>query len=169
MKTTSAFKKRFNARGFSLAESLISIGIASSVLLAVVGLLAGTISGARDSRQETVAGMIAGQISNEMRQWSDAGRSIGAANHASEIVVVLDDAMQILQHSVRPSDRGVVSDYAGGSRDLRAAWIARAQRVALPASQDPLMDQMVVTVESPASAPRISRKVSRYVSLVPKL
>jgi len=146
--------------GFSLAESIISIGIASTVLLSVVGLLAGTLGGAQDTKWETVAGMVARRMMAEARhevQTLGAGAEMPAAN-----LLVLDGAMQPLASS----QQGGVSeeDFESGWKDPRASFLARASRVA--SVRQPGMLELVITVETPAAAPKGERKIFRYVSLL---
>jgi type II secretory pathway pseudopilin PulG len=146
--------------GFSLAESIISIGIASTVLLSVVGLLAGTLGGAQDTKTETVAGMVARRMMAEARH---EVQTLGAGTGGSEArLLVLDGAMQPLASS----QQGGVSegDFQNGLNDQRATFLARASRV--PSVRQPGMLDLVITVETPAAAPRGERKVFRYVSLL---
>lgn len=150
---------QLNADGFSLAESIISVGIASSVLLAVIGMLAGTLGGARETRTETVAGIVTRQMLAEARE--DVGRVPGPALPLVQ-VVLLDSAMQTVARSRDVA--GLVDQFKGGANDLRGAYFARAE-VSL-SIEHPGMNELMVTVEAPASAPEGKRKVHRYVSLI---
>lgn len=145
--------------GFSLAESLISVGIASSALLAVIGLLAGTLGGARETRSETVAGMVARQMLAEARD--DMSGSPAPVLPLAR-VLLLDSAMQTLARS--REDAGLTGTFKSGSMDPQAAYLARSE--VEPSSTQPGMLELRITVESPASAPEGKRKVHRYVSLV---
>jgi type II secretory pathway pseudopilin PulG len=154
-----ATNRGFRTAGFSLVESIISVGIASSVLLAVIGMLAGTLGGARETRTETVAGMVTRQMLAEARE--DAGQTPGLALPMVQ-VVLLDRAMQTLTRS--REDAGLVEKFKGGTDDLRAAYFARSE-VSL-SDEHPGMYELLVTVEAPAAAPEGKRKVHRYVSLI---
>lgn len=158
MKTTFA-KRGLRSGGFSLAESIISVGIASSVLLAVIGMLAGTLGGARDARTETVAGILTRQMIVEARE--DLRQSPGPGLPLVN-VLVLDSAMQTLKNS-RLSG-GATGDFQSGSADVRATYLARAE---VRVSEEHLgMYEFEVRVETPAAAPEGKRKVHRYVSLL---
>jgi uncharacterized protein (TIGR02598 family) len=149
--------------GFSLAESIISIGIASTVLLSVVGLLAGTLGGARDTKTETVAGMVARRLMAEARH--EVHQAVGTVVVPSANLLVLDGAMQPLASS----QQGGVSegDFERGVNDPKAQFLARASRV--QSVRQPGMLDLVITVETPAAAPKGQRKVFRYVSLLSPL
>jgi type II secretory pathway pseudopilin PulG len=160
--------RRHSAAGFSLAECMISIGIASSALLGVVGLLAGTLTGMRETRMESASGLIMRQLLAEARDLAQTRveQTGGAGNQNLEIVVVYDEAMRILEHSVQ--NPAALSTHTTGSSDQRAFWMGRVIRDPLPLAVDPLMDRLVITVEAPAGQPPESRKVRQYASLVPK-
>jgi type II secretory pathway pseudopilin PulG len=145
--------------GFSLAESILSVGIASTVLLAVVGMLAGTLGGARDTKTETVAGMVAGQLMAEARE--DVSRSAAPVMPLVN-VLLLDGAMQTLARS--REDAGLIGQYRGGAGDPRAAYFARSE--VWPSLRQAGMYELQVTVEAPAGAAEGNRKVFRYVSLL---
>ncbi len=145
--------------GFSLAESIISVGIASSALLAVIGLLAGTLGGARETRVETVAGMVARQMLAEARE-DMQGTSAPVLPRVS--FLMLDSAMQTMASS--RTDSGLAGVFQGGSADPQAAYFARSEVVISQAH--PGMFEAHVTVEAPAAAPAGKRKVHRYVSLI---
>lgn len=157
MKTSSPL--RFRPAGFSLAESIISVGVASSVLLAVIGMLAGTLGGARETRTETVAGIVTRQMLAEARDDMSA-ISPPVLPHVN--VLLLDSAMQTLAHS--RDNAGLNGDFKIGASDLRAAFWARSE--VMLSVNHPGMLELQVTVEAPASAPEGKRKVHHYVSLI---
>ena len=145
--------------GFSLAESIISVGIASSALLAVIGLLAGTLGGARETRVETVAGMVARQMLAEAREEMQV---VPTPALPRVTLLLLDSAMQSLANS--RTDSGLTGAFQGGSPDPRAAYFARSEIT--PSLTQPGMLEAQVTVEAPANAPIGKRKIHRYVSLL---
>jgi type II secretory pathway pseudopilin PulG len=145
--------------GFSLAESIISVGIASSVLLAVIGMLAGTLGGARETRTETVAGMVTRQMLAEARE--DLLQVPAPALPLTQ-VVLLDRAMQTLSRSRENAQ--LAETFLGGSPDLRAAYFVRSELT--ESMKHSGMKELSVTVEAPASVPAGKRKVHRYVSLL---
>jgi Tfp pilus assembly protein PilV len=146
-------------RGFSLAESMISVGIVSSVLLAVVGMLAGTLGGAQDTKMETVAAMVVRQMAAEAR--ADVER-VASPDLPLVNVLMVDGAMQTMAHS--RVDAGLIETFQTGSEDLRAMYFARSK--VTPSEWVRGMFELHVTVESPASAMEGKRKVRRYVSLI---
>lgn len=153
------FSKRLRRAGFSLAESVISVGIASSALLTIIGLMAGTLGGARETRTETVAGMLARQMAAEARD--DLAR-VPAPSLPLVNILLLDSAMQTLERSREKA--GLTGTFQSGSQDLRAAYLARSQ--VEPSTTQPGMMEVRITVEAPASAPEGKRNVHRYVTLV---
>jgi Tfp pilus assembly protein PilV len=150
---------RFRPTGFSLAESIISVGVASSVLLAVIGMLAGTLGGARDTRSETVAGIVTRQMLAEARD-DMAALPPPALPHVN--VLLMDSAMQTLARS--RDNSSLTGDFRAGANDLRAAFFARSE--VMQSINHPGMFELQVSVEAPASAPEGKRKVHRYVSLI---
>lgn len=148
--------------GFTMTECLLSITITSTALLAVIGMLMGTLEGARDSRSETVAGPLVRQLAGEARELAGATE---AGAPPQEVVVLLDQAMQVMGHS-RMSGARVLEQYAAGASGAEAGWFAKMRKV--PDERDALMDRIVITVESPAGAPQGQRKVLHYATLAPK-
>jgi hypothetical protein len=146
---------------FTLAECILSIGITSTALLGVVGMLAGTLDGARDARVETLSGMMVRQLAGEMRELV---ADEGAINQQTEVTVLLDQAMQVLGHSRQGG--AVESWYQSGAAAIEASAFARLVWQADPT--DPLMNHVVIQVETPASLPAGLRKVVRYAALSPK-
>jgi hypothetical protein len=142
-----------------LAESIISVGVASSVLLAVIGMLAGTLGGARDTRSETVAGMVTRQMMAEARD-DMAQIPLPTLPHVN--ILLLDSAMQTMARS--RDNPGLTGDFKGGSSDLSAAFFARSE--VIQSVNHPGMYELQVTVEAPASAPEGKRKSHRYASLI---
>ncbi len=159
MKTNPASTPHPRPSGFSLVESILSVGIASSALLAVIGLLAGTLGGARETRNETVAGMLARQMLAEARD--EVQRSTAPVLPQVSVLLV-DSAMQPVAHS--RTDGGVTGTFKSGSPNLRAAYFARSEVV--QSVKQPGMLEAQITVEAPASAPEGKRHVHRYVSLI---
>lgn len=155
------------AGGFSLVETILAMGITSTALLAVLGLLSTTLGGARDSRTETAAGMLVRRAVAEARALpaivSEASGEVEAE------ITLLDEALQPLL-STRQDPAQARAVYKDGSRDLRAAHIVQLRRMPLPDPADPLQTvpgvaRYVITVESPANAPEGRRRVHRYVTL----
>ena len=56
------------APGFTLAECMLSVAITATSLLAVVGMLMGTLDAAQDSKEETVSGVLIRQLAGELRE-----------------------------------------------------------------------------------------------------
>ena len=148
-------------QGFTLAECILSIGITSTALLGVVGMLAGTLDGARDARVETISGMVVRQLAGEMKELTAEGAT---SNSRREVTVLLDQAMQVLGHSRKSA--GVEGWYQSGAHQTEASAFARLAWETDPL--DPLMERVVIQVETPASMPQGMRKVMRYAALSPK-
>jgi uncharacterized protein (TIGR02598 family) len=147
---------RRKAGGFSLTECLLAVSIAATALLGVVGMLAGAMDSARDSRLRTSAALLARQLAGEAGQMET-----GAEGGAGQILVVFDSAMQLTKHSLLDGD--VQAIYNSGSQDNTDAWFARVERRRAP--DNPLLDRVLITVEAPASAPAGQRKAVRYATV----
>lgn len=150
------------APGFTLAECLLSVAITATSLLAVVGMLMGTLDAAQDSKEETVSGVLIRQLAGELRELPPPAAP-GA--EPQPLILLVDETMKVLKHS-RFDGASVVEEYRAGAPAMGASAFARVDRVADPA--DPLMDRIVIRVESPASAPEGRRQVRRYAALSPK-
>lgn len=163
---------RHAAAGFTLAECMLSVAITATSLLTVLGLLTGTLDVARESKDETAAGVLLRQLAGEIRELDSAATptvpptaAVSGEQAAQPLIVLVDESMKVLQHS-RFDGQGVVENYRDGSPLFTAAAFARVDRWADPL--DPLLDRVVIRVESPASAPEGNRKVRRYALLSPK-
>lgn len=160
------------AAGFTLAECMLSVAITATSLLTVLGLLTGTLDVARESKDETAAGVLLRQLAGEVRE-SDPAASLPAPpaaaasgeEAAQPLIVLVDETMKVLQHS-RYDGPAVAEAYRSGSPTFAASAFARVDRLADP--QDPLLDRIIIRVESPASAPEGNRKVRRYALLSSK-
>lgn len=149
-------------QGFSLVECILSIAITATSLLAVVGMLVGTLGVARDTKEETVSGVLIRQLAGEIK---DLPQPAAPGGKQQPLIVLVDESMKILDHS-RFTGSSIKEMYDSGSPTLTASAFARIDRV--PDPQDMLMDRIVIRVESPASAPSAIRTVRRYAASSPK-
>ena len=157
--TRSHKSTRLSRKGFTLTECLLSVAITSTALLSVIGLLLGALGEARDSRSMTASGMLVRQLAGEARELTQD------PNAPREVIVLVDSALQVIGHS-RRSDGGLSSEYRAGSSDPNAASFARLQRQNDGAN--PLLERVLITVETPASAPANERRVFQYATVASK-
>lgn len=153
--------------GFSLVETLLAMGITSTALLTVLGLLSTTLGGARDSRNETAAGILARRIVAEAKALP-AITGEASADIQPEYLLV-DSSMQPLL-TTRQDAAQAAAAYKNGSPLLEASYIAQLRRIPLqdpadPVNEVPGISRYIITVESPANAPQGRRRVHRYVTL----
>lgn len=139
-------------RGFSLAETLLALAVASSAALAVIGLLAGALNTALECRRQTAAGLLAQQLATD-----------GIRNSTFELLLV-DPALQPLL-SRRDQAEVLLAAYANGSSLPSAAHFARIDRLPSPATAGTTAERLRICIESPASAPAGRRQVRTYVTL----
>jgi hypothetical protein len=150
--------RRFRG-GFSLAECMLSVAITGSTLLAVIGLLAGGVGGARDAKTETIAGILSRRMTDEAKEDMKV-RPLPVLPLAR--FFIWDEAMQTLETSRTAS--GLDGDFRSGSSKLGASLIGRSQ---ISLSPDlPGVFHLEITIESPAAAPAGQRKVHRYETLI---
>lgn len=166
----SSLKKAAHRRrqGFSLAECMISVAISATSLLGVIGMLTGTLGVAKDSKEETVSGILLRQLAGEMRDIPSLPpppSNGGSALPQEPTIIMVNEAMQVLDHS-RYAGSNVSKAYERGSVDTTATAFAQLKRVAIPG--DKLMDRIVIRIETPASAPAGTRIVREYAALSPK-
>ncbi len=146
-------------KGFTLAESLLSVAITATALLTVIGLLIGALSEARDSRTMTISGMLVRQLAGEARELSSDPTA------PREVIVLVDSALQVIGHS-RDGAGGLASEYQSGSADPVASSFARMVRE--DDANNPLLERVMITVETPASAPANQRRVFHYATVASK-
>ncbi len=158
-KTNTLKTTHTGSAGFSLAECLLSVAITATALLAVIGMLIGALGEARDSRTMTVSGMLVRQLAGEARELMQE------ANSPREVIVLVDSALQVIGHSRSIGD-SVGSDYKSGTANPSAFSFARLQRNDDPTN--PLLERIMITVETPASAPVDQRKVFHYATVASK-
>lgn len=152
---------RHTPKGFTLTECLLSVTITATALLSVIGMLMGTLGGARDARAETVSGLLVRQLAGEARELAPPSED----EPQKEVIVLLDQAMQVIGHS-RVNEGQLKARYDMGTSDQAAAVFASMRRVR--DEKDLLMDRILISVETPASAPVGQRKVLQYATLAPK-
>lgn len=140
-------------RGFSLMETLVALAVASSAVLAVIGLLAGALNTALDCRCQTAAGLLAQQLTTD---WPSDSSSPG--------ILLVDQTLQPLLN-LREQTEATEAAYANGSLLPTAAHFARIDRLPPAASPQPGAPRLRIRVESPASAPAGRRQVHTYVTL----
>lgn len=145
--------------GFTLTESLLSVAITATALLSVIGLLIGALSEARDSRAMTISGMLVRQLAGEARELA------ADPNAPLEVIVLVDSALQVIGHS-RENGSSLSGEYRSGSANPTASSFARMVRE--NDSGNPLLERIVITVESPASAPADQRRVFHYATVAAK-
>jgi len=140
------------SRGFSLAETLLALAVASSAVVAVIGLLAGALNTALECRRQTAAGLLAQRLATE-----------GIRDATFELLLV-DPALQPL---LRRRDQAEATEaaYAHGSPLPTAAHFARIDRLPSPAPAEKAAERLRIRIESPASAPAGRRQVRTYVTL----
>lgn len=148
--------------GFSLVECILSVAITVTSLLSVIGMLAGTLGIARDCKQETISGVLIRQLAGEIKELP---KQATPDSDPEPLIVVVDEGMKIVHHSLYDGNE-IAAMYELGTLDANAASFARIDR--FPDPEDPLMDRVVIRVESPASAPSARREVRRYAALSPK-
>ncbi|MES2597743.1 MAG: hypothetical protein V4662_20525 [Verrucomicrobiota bacterium] len=153
---------RRSLQGFSLVECIFSVAITATCLLGIIGMLAGSLTIAKDSKETTISGVLIRQLAGEIR---DLPRPTEAGAQAQPLVMLLDESMRILKHSSVPA-QNTLAMYDSGAKLPGATYFARADRVVDPA--DPLMDRIIIRVESPASGPAAARSVRQYAALIPK-
>jgi len=157
--------------GFSLAETVISVGITSSVLMAVLGLLSTNLTGARDTRAETAAGILVRRLAAEAMvahapTVNDDGEVVEERADGQSHIILVSQGLETIA-STRLRGRPIGQLYESGADQPEAAFFGTVKRDPWPA--DPTLSRLVITVESPASAPAGSRKLNRYVTLAPAL
>ncbi len=149
-------------QGFSLVECMLSVAITVTSLLAVIGLLMGSLGAARVSKQETTSGMLVRQLAGEIRDVAPPTTPDGVQQ---PLILLVDETLKILEHSSVNGSK-LKETYMTGSPKTSAAFFARIDRVA--DAENPVMDRIVIRVESPASAPAANREVHKYAVLSPK-
>jgi type II secretory pathway pseudopilin PulG len=153
------YRIRTHQKGFSLAECMLSVAITGSTLLAVIGLLAGGVGGARDAKTETIAGILSRRMTAEAK-YDMKATPLPALPLARYFL--WDEAMQTLETSRTVG--GLEGEYQGGSSRVGASLIGKSQISLSP--NLPGVFHLEITIESPAAAPAGQRKVHRYETLV---
>lgn len=166
---TSSLRTR---SGFSLAETVISVGVTSSVLMAVLGLLSTNLTGARDTRVETAAGILVRRLAAEAmvthQPTLHEDGEIEGEEQADDTphIILVSQSLETIASTMQP-DLPIEPLYQSGADQPEAAFFGTVERQPWPT--DPTLSRLVITVESPASAPAGSRKLNRYVTLAPSL
>jgi MSHA pilin protein MshD len=141
--------------GFTLIESLISVLIVSSLLVASLGTF-GAIAGARRVQTDrTLAYGLADQLLNEIMQCyfkdPDGGTVLGA--DAGETRATYDDVDDYDGLSTTPPqsrDSTPLTEFAGWTRSVSVTCVRPdAPGVAINMGDSPVLKRIVVTVKSP--------------------
>lgn len=145
---------RSSAKGFTLVETTVSAGIISTALIAVLGLFSASMSTSRDTRDMVGANLLA------RRMAAEATRADLMQNR-EVVVAAFDQALNLLETSAAHAE--VEGWYEAGAPVARAALIVRMERIQ-PETGIIAAPRLVISVESPASAPAGRRKTHRYVT-----
>lgn len=148
--------------GIGLTECILSVGITATSLLAVIGMLMGTLKVASETREETSTGVLIRQLVGEIKDLPVAAADM----EAKPMILLVDDSLKVLEHSLSPNGGDIAGVYESGSQNLAATSFARIDRVPDPAN--PRLDRIVIRVETPASAPAAGRTVREYAALSPR-
>lgn len=136
-------------RGFSLAETLIALAVASGAVVTVIGLLAGALNTALECRHQSAAAQLAWRL------------AVDRDSSASPHILLVDLSLQPL-----PGTREQLeAAYHQGSPLPSAAYFARMDRLPPPQSPGCQANRLRIRIESPASAPAGRRHVRTYVTL----
>ncbi|MCB1209183.1 MAG: hypothetical protein KDK97_07640 [Verrucomicrobiales bacterium] len=135
MKTHPQVTARRIPRGFTLTETVMSIGIISSAAMAVLSLLAMSLQSSQDSRLKGRAMIIAQDIVHDL----SIGRLITPAKADDErrtrplhpavgpaipqMVLLYDLGGNPLAQNMQPSASNSPSVYASGASDAQAGWL----------------------------------------------
>lgn len=138
--------------GFSLVETLLALSIASSAVVAVIGLLAVSLSLAQQCRTRTAAGQLAQRLAM-------AWRTEVPPPH----LLLVDQSLKALLPPEATDEAQAA--YDTGSLHPAAAYFARISAQPASATEIHGTIRLLIRVESPASAPAGRRKVHHYVTL----
>ncbi len=140
--------------GFSLVETLLTLSVASSAVMAVIGLLAISLSLGQQCRTQTAAGQLAQRLAM-------AWRTEVQPPH----LLLVDQSLNALLPP-EAADKTQAA-YDTGSLHPAAAYFASISAQPAPAGETNGAIRLLIRVESPASAPAGRRKVHHYVTLAP--
>lgn len=140
-------------RGFSLAETLLALAVASSAVMGVIGLLAGTLNTALECRRQTAAGLLAQRLA---ATWQ--------ADSTSPEILLVDQALQPLL-SRHENAAATETAYAQGTLLPSAAHFARMDLLPAKTDKEISAARLWIRIETPASAPANRRHVQSYVTL----
>jgi len=141
-------------RGFTLVETTVTAGIISTALLAVLGLFSASMTTSRETREMTGANLLARRLSLEVTQADVLGDN-------NRVVAVFDESMKLVASSL--IDGNVASWYNTGAAARNARFIVSIDRTP-PQLGVIAASEIVISVESPATAPAGNRKAHRYVT-----
>lgn len=141
-------------QGFTLVETTVTAGIISTALLAVLGLFSASMTTSRQTREMTGANLLARRLALEVTQ-ADLMRG------NNQVVAVFDESLKLVASSV--GNGNVIAWYERGAVVREARYIASIERERPPAGVIGA-SEIVISVESPASAPAENRKAHRYVT-----
>ena len=140
-------------RAFSLAETLLALAVAATALVAVIGLLAGTLRTSLECRHQTAAGLLAQRLAEEFQ----------AVARAPEILLVNHSLQPLLSRSDHAETAETV--YLAGSPLPAAAYFARIDILPAKDGEATSAPRLLIRIESPAAAPAPQRHVQSYVTL----
>ena len=142
------------SKGFTLVEAVVSAGIISSALLAVLGLLSASLSTARDTKHQAAANILAEQMANRVIHAVDP--PVGG-----ELIEIYDLSLRRIDVE---SGTGI---FGRGSKDPAAIFMCRAWIDDDTDRSRTTGKRLSVTIEYPATATEGNRHTHRYVSRVP--
>lgn len=175
--TMSAFlPERSSSRaGFTLVEIVLSVGIISVAVVAILGLFPVALDAATKSQQETQAALIARSIYNELSSKSDPTRFV--VTKTEDDVMEREDIdltkaktyFSSYDNDGRPA--GTLTSEAYDAGTSKPSYLARitVTPLGVPPStqQDQVgLSQVTLSVETPAAAPKERRKAYIFAGLI---
>ncbi len=158
-----------NARGFSLAEVALALGVVAFAIIAIIGMVPVALDAAKTSRDETHATFIARSLLETLRSGENGNYVIESSPGTFSINAYPTTAGSTITHYssydadgtlIGTSNQGAFD--AGGSAAAGAVFLAR---LTLTTQDDGLVHTEVV-VEAPATAPRTNRRSFPFVTLI---
>lgn len=158
------------ARGFSLIEVALALGVAAISLTAILGLFPTAVETAREARRETRATFIAQSVLSDLRAGDPAAVRLKSGPGDSDFTAAADLTTASGTKTLAFDDEGsplaeVTANFdapvrspADASYGARVAWE--------PAPSPSRLIRLTVTVETPLAAPAADRRRYPFTTLL---
>lgn len=155
------------SQGFSLVEVVLSLGIISFAIVAILGLFPVAMNSAKDSRQDTHSAFVVQSVLGQIKSLSASNATIQNGTNFSDtqsINLVTPASYYVIYDEYGlPVARGSAAIYTSGGGP--ASGVYQAEIAVVPeAAPNVGLSKVTINIGYPSTAPAVRRKTGTFVT-----